>query len=220
MLGAIGTRDVLMHPVVTIRSFGWRVFFRAAISSRQQTFLSLLQQADCFQASPPQPSQLIDRCIRLERDAMHLYDTLAHRFSQTPALEIFFAHLSEQERKHAEMLEICRAALCSTHCNEGRFRRWQDDLPMLEQQMHEYRQSLAEATSPEDALRLVLRIESSEINRAFDSIVKATRSPFVSRLGAFRKATRRHIAFICTCIPDLAPALKAECRDLRVRLLP
>ena len=29
MIEAICTNDVLFHPFVTIRAFGWRVFFRA-----------------------------------------------------------------------------------------------------------------------------------------------------------------------------------------------
>jgi len=220
MLGAIGTRDVLLHPMVTVRSFGWRVFFRAALGSRQQTFLSLLQDTACFRAGPPKPSQLIQRCIRLEQGAMQVYDKLALRFTETPALEIFFAHLSEQEREHAEMLEICLAALPKTRWDEAAFGVWQDYLPMLEDQMNEIRRSASQVTEPEEALRLVLHIESSEINRAFNDILKATRSGFISRMSAFRKATRRHVAFICECIPDLAPSLKPLCQDLRARLLP
>ena len=51
MLGSIRKRDVLAHPIVTIRCFGWHVFFRALMASRDQTFLSLL--ADCGAVGPP-----------------------------------------------------------------------------------------------------------------------------------------------------------------------
>ena len=49
MDGAICKREILSHPVVTIECFGWAVFFRAVFSGRDQTFLSLLQQAGVFQ---------------------------------------------------------------------------------------------------------------------------------------------------------------------------
>ena len=44
MIGAICTNDILFHPFVTIRAFGWRVFFRAVFEGQGDTFLSLLQR--------------------------------------------------------------------------------------------------------------------------------------------------------------------------------
>ena len=49
MVGVIKTWNILAHPVVTIRCFGWRVFFKAAVSWQGGTFLSLLQEAGCFE---------------------------------------------------------------------------------------------------------------------------------------------------------------------------
>ena len=43
MIGAICTNDILFHPFVTIRAFGWRVFFRAVFEGQVDTFLCLLQ---------------------------------------------------------------------------------------------------------------------------------------------------------------------------------
>ena len=51
MVGVIGTWDILAHPVVTIRCFGWGVFFRAVVSWQGGTFLSLLQDAGRFRAA-------------------------------------------------------------------------------------------------------------------------------------------------------------------------
>lgn len=220
MLGAITTRDVLLHPLVTVRSFGWGVFFRAVLPGRGQTFLSVLQRNGCFETLPPHPAELIDRCVRLERQAMRIYETLAQRFSSQPAAQDFFAELARQERGHAEMLDICRAALRWARWDEACFRLWQDYLPMLEDQMCQTRRVLPEATSLDDALRLVLQVESSELNRVFGEIVRATRSPFISRIGVFHKAVWLHIAFICECIPRIAPHLESACHELRARLVP
>ena len=43
MVGVITGWDVFTHPVVTIRCFGWQVFFRAVAPWQDETFLSLLQ---------------------------------------------------------------------------------------------------------------------------------------------------------------------------------
>lgn len=62
MVGAIGKWEVLSHPVVTIRCFGWAVFFRAMFASPDQTFLSLLTKAGLFEPVP----EFIGRCVDLE----------------------------------------------------------------------------------------------------------------------------------------------------------
>ena len=50
MVGVINAWDILAHPVATIRSFGWRVFFRAIGPWQSRPFLSLLRDAGYFGA--------------------------------------------------------------------------------------------------------------------------------------------------------------------------
>lgn len=68
-----------------------------------------------------------------------------------------------------------------------------------------------------DALRLVIQIEGSEVNRIFESVVAASGSTFVRKLLAFQNAAEDHIAFICDEIPKLESELTEECRELRDR---
>ena len=51
MVGVITGWDILVHPITTIRCFGWRVFFMAVAPWQGKTFLSLLRPA----ALPRQP---------------------------------------------------------------------------------------------------------------------------------------------------------------------
>ena len=51
MIGAICTNDILFHPFVTIRAFGWRVFFRAVFEHQGNNFLALLQRDGFFEAT-------------------------------------------------------------------------------------------------------------------------------------------------------------------------
>ena len=48
MIGAICKLDILAHPVVTVRCFGWRVFFRALVAGQSQMFLSLLAESNAL----------------------------------------------------------------------------------------------------------------------------------------------------------------------------
>ena len=41
MVGAIIKRDILAHPVVTIRCFGWSVFIRALLAGPRPRFFPL-----------------------------------------------------------------------------------------------------------------------------------------------------------------------------------
>ena len=60
MVGVITNWDILAHPVVTIRGFGWRVFFRAVFAGPETTFLSLLHGVHSSAANVP---PLLERCI-------------------------------------------------------------------------------------------------------------------------------------------------------------
>jgi hypothetical protein len=77
--------------------------------------------------------------------------------------------------------------------------------------------SLESVVDVTDALRLVLWIERSEINKVFRGVVTATGSTFVRKVSAFHEAGANHITFICEEIPKLEPDLAEECRDLRDR---
>ena len=83
-------------------------------------------------------------------------------------------------------------------------------------QMDDLEESLDALDDLGDALRLVIRVEGSEINQVFRSVVSATDSEFVRSLEAFRSAEAKHIAYACERIPQFAPELADECRRLRI----
>jgi hypothetical protein len=69
-------------------------------------------------------------------------------------------------------------------------------------------------TNLTDALRLVIEIESSEVNQVFHGVIKATDSDFVGRLRAFQEATTEHLNYICQGVKTFGPALQAECEEM------
>lgn len=109
MIGVIRKRDILAHPFVTIRSLGWRVFFRALCADRNQTFLALLTDTEALEPPPVRVPELVERSIKLELQAKQIYERLAKRFLDHPSVSQFFSTLARQEQSHAELLEVCRA---------------------------------------------------------------------------------------------------------------
>jgi len=214
MVGAICKRDILAHPVVTIRCFGWKIFFRALMADQRQTFLSLLVDADVFEAPGADVHELVGRCIGLELRAKGVYETLSHRFADTGSAKQFFEQLAREEEDHAELLGLCRAAAGRAGWEEKHFDSWRQALPQLEQQMSEAETCIESCESLGDALRLVIRIESSEINRVYLAIIAASHSEFVRRLRVFLEAGRTHIAHICRRIPEFEPEYGEICQTL------
>jgi hypothetical protein len=219
MIGAIRRRDILAHPFVTIHCFGWRVFLRALVANHNQTFLSLLAEAHALEPPAIKVPELVGRCIELEKRAKSIYERLAVWFMGRGPVKEFFEDLAQQEQTHAELLELCRTSASREAWLEEHFGPWRDSVPRLERQMDNIESSLESVVGVTDALRLVLWIERSEINKVFRGVVTATGSTFVRKLSAFQAAGERHITFICEEIPRLDSDLAEECQDLKDRFL-
>ena len=217
MVGVINHWDILAHPVVTIRCFGWGVFFRAVGPWQSKPFLSLLRDAGRFGAAASKVPTILERCIGLELRAKRIYKALAKAFADEGLVGPFFAGLVEQEQYHADLLEICRAAAIRGGWKAHLFNPWDDYLPRLEQQMDAAEAAVSEIDSIEAALQLVVQIESSEINQVFDAALAATDSAFVKKLRPFQEAMEAHMAYLVERIPELVPELMLACRELRAK---
>ena len=218
MTGAICTLDILFHPFVTIRAFGWRVFFRAVFKGRGDTFLALLQKDGFFVAAPPQKPELIERCVRLELQSAAIYRSLAERVGESGPLREFLDGLADEEQKHADLLRVCKLFARQGRFAEDRPHPWHACVPVLEQQMQQVVASLDEIESIDDIVRLILLVEGSEIDRVFAGVIEATDAPFVKNLGPFRRAVQSHIDYICNRITALAPSAAAACRELHDKM--
>jgi len=214
VLGAIRKRDILAHPLITIQSFGWSVFLKTVTAGRRQTCLTLVAAANAFGPPRVEVPDLLDNCIRLELQSKRIYASLAERFAERASVREFFETLALQEQEHADMLDLCREIAGQEGWQEELFAPWRDAIPKLEQRMDSVEASLADLDSASEALRLVLQVESSEINPIFRSVVAAARSEFVRHLEPFQTAGAKHIAYIQDRIPKLESGLAAECRVL------
>ena len=153
MVGVIDHWDILTHPIVTIRSFGWRVFFRAIEPWQGRPLLSLLREAGYFGAEDSNVSTILERCVALELRAKRIYNVLARTFADHGLIGPFFAGLVEQEQYHADLLQICRAAALRCRWKANLFNPWQDYLPRLEQQMATIEAALPQIDSVETGSR-------------------------------------------------------------------
>lgn len=218
MVGVIRKRDILAHPVVTIRCFGWPVFLKALTAGRGQTFLSLLCEAGVLRPPTVEVTELLGRCVELELRAQRIYEELAQRFADQDPIRRFFQTLAEQEQSHGELLGLCRETAGREGWLEEQFAPWREAVPRLEGQMGDAEASLEGLDELAEALRLVIRIEGSEINDVFGGVVAATDSDFVRTLRAFHTAETTHISYISDQIPKFEPGLAEECRELNAML--
>lgn len=214
MVGVICKLEILRHPVVTIECFGWTVFVQALLAGRDQTFLSVLGQTGTFKQTSTPLGECIDRCIAMEHRAKRIYRSLAARYQDiNPACE-FFGQLAAQEATHAELQGLCRVASSRRRPHDRAVDRWLSEVPETERLLTEAEQAVERHASLAEALGLVIRMESSQLNGLFTSVVCATASRFAQRFRAFGDAVYCHLDYIRQQIPVLEPALRSECERL------
>jgi hypothetical protein len=217
MVGVITSLDILAHPMATIRSFGWLVFFKAVIPWRRTPFLSLLRDAGFLTPSVSSLPTILERCIGLELRAKWIYGVITKALCDEGLVGQFFAGLAMQEQYHVDLLEVARAAAIRGKWRANLFNPWQDYLPRLEKEMEAAKAAMRGIDSIDAALRLVIQIESSEINQVFSAALAATDAAFVKKLTPFQKAMESHMSYIVERLPELSPKLMLACRELRAR---
>jgi hypothetical protein len=213
MIGAIRTWDIVSHPIVTVQCFGWRTLFRAVVARQDRTFLSLLNQGALISPADPEAAAILKQCVDLELRAEHIYITLANIMIDQPPLALFFTTLAEQEQEHADLLRLCAAASKRDEAWLRVLRSWRDDVIRLSQRMSEAEDVVPTIAGVEDALRLMVQIELSEVNQVFLGTMDASHAPFVKKLRPFKKAVEKHLLYIAEQLPKLAPSLCGECEE-------
>lgn len=219
MHGAIRKRDIIAHPLITIQCFGWGGLVRSLLASRNRTFLSIVGQGAYSATVATELPELIADAIRLELRVMEVYRSLAQRFVDMESVHGLFADLARQEESHAELLELCHNSSGVKGSTEDYLEPWREVVTGLRDEMPSFEQRAEQPDGVEDALQLVIDIESSEINHAFMRIVDASQSSFVRAVKAFRSAQQEHIELICQRIPALASDLAEACQALREKHL-
>ena len=217
MVGVISGIDILAHPVVTIRCFGWRIFFKAIAPWQGKTFLSLLRSAAFPRPVGSNVQTILERCIGLELRAKLIYTALGKALYDQGLVGPFFVGLAEQEQYHADLLELCRAAAIRKGWKASIFNPWQDYLPRLERQMEAAEAAVYEIDSVDAALQLVVQIESSEINEVFRAAIAATDAAFVKRLKPFQNTMEAHMTYLVERLPQLSPNLMPASREMRAK---
>jgi hypothetical protein len=207
MIGAIREWDILLHPIVTIRCFGWKTFYRAILAGPNETFLSLLSDDAVFGAADSEEAAIIKQCVSLELRAKQLYLNLAGATAESRSLAEFFAALAQQEQDHADLLLLCEAASDGSGWRLRDLPVWRNNLIRLDKEMCDAEMRASTVTDVNSLMKLVVQIESSEVNHVFLTMIGACSSPFVKRLRPFRCAVELHLSYIAIQVAELAPDL-------------
>jgi hypothetical protein len=210
MVGAIRTWDIVSHPLITIQCFGWMTLIRAMFARKRQTFLSLLTDNAMICPADVEAAAILQQCIDLELRAENVYLTLAEHTVDEPSLTLFFTTLAQQEQNHADLLRLCAAASKRDRQWLQVLHSWRDEVLRLSRQMAEAESLVPEVANVDDAMRLVVRIEVSEVNHLFLAAMTASNSPFVKKMLPFQKAVDEHLSYIAEELPILAPNLCCE----------
>lgn len=211
MVGVIRKRNILAHPIVTIRCFGWKVFVKALFAPPTTTFLSVLAPVQPVKPMERPWREPIERCGNLELRAKRVYLDLAERFRESVEVREFLTALANQEQEHHDLLQLCSAAMRRGHWKSEVFSQSLKSLPALEAHMHAAEKTAQLLRSLPEALELVLALECSEINFVFQRVVQSSESPFVRRVRAFDAAGAAHLDYIARCLPQLEPSLSDAC---------
>jgi hypothetical protein len=210
MIGAIRTWDVLRHPIVTIRCFGFKTYVRSLLAGPRQTFLSLLSDISFFGSCDSQAADIVKQCIEMELRARQLYLNLAEATADNQRLSRFLTELAEHEQEHADLLQLCMAASNQVGWRHRDLPKWRSSLARLDQEMSEIEAIAAVIRDPEAAMGLVIELESSEVNQVFLDLIASSNSDFVKKLRPFQYAVEMHMSHITAGIAALTPNLRVQ----------
>lgn len=220
MRGLIGKKDVLAHPVVIIRGFGWKTFCRCLTSSPGTTFLEIISEGIPHPASPQEIelSRQFDRLISFELRNAELYSQMAELFHSLLDVREFFRTLTDQEEGHAEILRITKVEV-------ARRNLWNTLVPIkpemiekIDRKLTEAEKTIADSKKLElaRALHLVEDLEASEINIVFDFLLHSVQTPFLRRIHFLIPSVADHQTYLNSMLPSLKQA-EAHAEHLRKR---
>jgi hypothetical protein len=117
---------------------------------------------------------LLDRCVRLERTAAEIYETLAQRFAADGELQALWTAMAADEREHARKLATWRELLAAEPgWHRPQASGFSEAVEAVEALL---RTSRAEAATvgEEEAFALALGIEGSEIDAIYTTLLQSS----------------------------------------------
>ena len=203
MIGSLSKTEILAHAGLFIRNFGYKVFsaLRAGRAARIAVVDS--QDAGRVPCADRTVEQFVNRCVNLTMRAARSIEKLGRLYAGDTASRRFFLTLANDEWKHADMLELTLLLTGSTERMQAVAKNCRNDLPAIGEVLHGVEAALTDDLTLEEALSQVVRIEATELNRVFSSVLTAADSELIALLPAFRGAIRRHVDYICREMPAL-----------------
>jgi rubrerythrin len=119
--------------------------------------------------------RLLRRCEAIEVAAAKLYGQLARRFPKDAEAARFFSELASDERGHAKKLATWRRFLEHRDPSRHPFATGFDEsVGALEGLVGSLRKRARAASSVEEALRIALELESSELDTIYSTVLQSS----------------------------------------------
>jgi Uncharacterized conserved protein len=181
-----GRNHCLQHPAHALRAYGAGVFV-AALLKQKASLLQLLSEHFAAHGYP-MPGEL-GRAYRLaavlELRMARFYAGLARRFAAEPEAAALFQELSEEEEEHSRLMQLCRYTVMLSPSIHFVPRLQDVDIKAMLRRLRHLQREVPEL-SLDQALRLTVELERSEINTIFDMLLQQARGeatePFAAAL--------------------------------------
>ena len=168
MIGAIRTRDI-RFPSAGHGPLLWLEDAISVLLARKESDVPVAVERQRSALARPMPKRLpfsnsasTWNCGRRSSTSPWPSATI-----EKPALTLFFTTLAQQEQSHADLLRLCAAASKQDEQWLKVLRSWRDDVIRLDGEMRKAEALVSSVNDVDDALRLVVQVESSEVNQIF-----------------------------------------------------
>lgn len=220
MRGLITKKDIFLHPLIIIQSFGLPLFLQAAFSPPKKTFLEIISK------NIPKPKSKqeieitaqVERFISLEEGVSKIYSNLMTTFQVIPEARKFFQTLAYHEQAHAEILKIVKI-------EAARRNLWDQVKPIKEELLNQVQiiiDKLLFSTETDRnidlkrGIEIVELIEKTENKVILDFLLhfyRVVQTPFLKKIHHIIPSFANHHEYLNTTMPEIKEALSLAQRS-------
>jgi len=207
------TRDYcLRRPRRIIGTFGLGVYLRL-LFGLQKSLLEAVSESNTRHgiAMPGQPGNAYRIASIIEFRVARIYGLLAERFSDLPEVSDFYRELQAEEEEHGRVMLLCLYAANNAPAlsfvptlSDPEIRKTLDELRSL--------QARASGMSLDEALTLTEKLEKSEINVVFATLLRQVRQPAARFVQELLESAEGHAESVPRRIRELQGKLGSVVR--------
>ena len=217
MDGVVRSRDILAHPIATIRGFGWRVFFRAILPWQHEPFLSLIQKSGRFRATGLKCAADPASLHRLGIACQRIYDALGRALDEQGPVALSLPVWRNRSSATPNCLDCAKPRQFMAVGRQISLTPGKTICPASSNKWMRRKRPSIQSTRSTRPYKWWFRLNRRRSTRSFHAALAATDGVFVKKLKPFREAMEAHMSYIVERLPEFSPRLLQATRELRAR---